>query len=174
MLFKLIRKSLFALLLFILAGFLVPENFQLPVQGMNKSSYHPDSYWAYPWGKSITHKGVDVFAKKGTAVLAAAPGVVIFKGNNGAGGHSVLTLSPKWRIHYYAHLNEIKLDSKRFIKAGKTIGTVGDSGNAKGKPPHLHYVIVSLIPHIWKMDSGIQGYYKAIYLNPISLFEKNF
>ncbi|EMP01631.1 hypothetical protein LEP1GSC171_1035 [Leptospira santarosai str. HAI1380] len=35
------------------------------MEGANQSSYSIDSFWFYPWGKSITHKGVDIFAKKG-------------------------------------------------------------------------------------------------------------
>ncbi|MDG6372191.1 M23 family metallopeptidase [Glaesserella parasuis] len=47
-----------------------------------------------------------------------------------------------WTVHYYAHLEEYG-DIKRhqWIEQGAVIGTVGDSGNAKGTPPHLHYGI---------------------------------
>ncbi len=46
----------------------------MPVAGATISSYNQNSFWAYPWGKSVTHKGVDIFAKEGTAVLSSTGG----------------------------------------------------------------------------------------------------
>lgn len=80
----------------------------MPVEGATKSSYHPNSFWFYPWGKSITHKGVDIFAKNGTNVRSSTYGLVIYTGRLSMGGNVVLVLGPKWRLHYYAHLQEIK------------------------------------------------------------------
>ena len=37
---------------------------------------------------------------------------------------------------------------------GSPLGTVGDSGNARGKPPHLHYAILSLLPYPWRADGS--------------------
>ena len=42
-------------------GLIIPYNFQNPVEGGKNKDYHPQSYWYYPWGTSITHKGVDIF-----------------------------------------------------------------------------------------------------------------
>ncbi|AVV49577.1 MULTISPECIES: hypothetical protein [Leptospira] len=39
----------------LLIGFLFPESLTMPVEGANQSSYSIDSFWFYPWGKSITH-----------------------------------------------------------------------------------------------------------------------
>lgn len=52
------------------------------------------------------------------------------------------------------------------MKSGEVIGTVGDSGNAKGKPAHLHYSILRLIPTPWTIDSTTQGYKKAFFIDP--------
>jgi hypothetical protein len=43
-------------------GFLIPQPFKMPVQGVTIKSYSQDSYWFYPWGKSITHKGVGILS----------------------------------------------------------------------------------------------------------------
>jgi hypothetical protein len=61
-----------------LTGFLIPQNLKMPVDGASKSSYNQQSFWYYPWGKSGTHKGVDIFAKEGTAIKSATNGIVVF------------------------------------------------------------------------------------------------
>jgi len=43
---------------------LIPQNLKMPVKGATESDYNANSFWFYPWGKSVTHKGVDIFAKK--------------------------------------------------------------------------------------------------------------
>jgi len=139
----------------------------MPVEGATSSDYHPDSFWFYPWGKSVTHKGVDIFADKGTAIKAAPPGLVVFKGSVGLGGKVVLILGPKWRLHYYAHLEDFETSLFSVVGHQTTIGRVGTSGNAVGKPPHLHYTILTPIPYVWRMDSSKQGWKKMFYLNPI-------
>tara|TARA_R110002050_G_scaffold266416_2_gene407844 strand:- start:2262 stop:2696 length:435 start_codon:yes stop_codon:yes gene_type:complete len=144
----------------------------MPVVEASKSDYHPDSFWYYPWGKSITHKGVDVFPKEGTRINSATAGIVLYAGQISMGGNFVLVLGPKWRLHYYAHLNEIKTSAFSLVSKKDEIGTVGSSGNAAGKAPHLHYSIVTLIPYPWRMDQDRQGWRKMFYLNPIEYFEE--
>jgi len=104
---KRLKKALYITLMILVIGFLIPQSYQMPVQGATIKSYAQNSYWAYPWGKSVTHKGVDIFAKKGTLIHAATYGIVIFKGQISMGGNVVLVLGPKWRLHYYAHLDRI-------------------------------------------------------------------
>ncbi|HET8707045.1 MAG TPA: M23 family peptidase, partial [Pseudomonadales bacterium] len=52
---------------------------------------------------------------------------------------------------------------------GKEIGKVGATGNAAGKPPHLHYAVISLLPYPWKIEGAIEGWKKMFYLNPSEL-----
>jgi hypothetical protein len=49
------------------------------------------------------------------------------------------------------------------------LGAVGDTGNARGKPPHLHYAVVTMIPYPWRADDSTQGYRKAFYLDPFEV-----
>ena len=165
---------IFILLLFfcLMSGFLLPQPFRNPVSGAGPDSYNPLSFWYYPWGRSVTHKGVDIFAPEGTPVCAASPGIVLFAGEISMGGKVVFILGPKWRIHYYAHLSEIRASPGSFRQIGEEIGLVGTSGNAKGKPPHLHYSIMTMVPNPFNMDFGIQGWMKAFYINPIPLLNK--
>ncbi len=150
-----------------IVGFLFPQNLKMPVQGATKSSYNPDSFWYYPWGKSVTHKGVDIFAKEGTPVHSSTNGMVVFAGTIGRGGNVILVLGPKWRMHYYAHLQTVSVGKFDIVNPDVMIGKVGTSGNAKGKPAHLHYAIATLIPYPWRVDDSKQGHRKAYYLNPI-------
>lgn len=152
-------------------GYIIPQHFSMPVKGADRRSYDLSSFWFYPWGKSITHKGVDIFAKEGTEVLSATSGLVLFCGQLSRGGNAIIVLGPKWRFHYYAHLSEIKISSWRFVGYGKVIGSVGTTGNAKGKPPHLHYSIFSLLPMPWRADDSKQGWKKMFYLNPINFLK---
>lgn len=161
------RYSILLIILFILMiGFILPQNFVIPVEGAKKGDWNENSFWYYPWGKSVTHKGIDIFAKEGTKVVSSTPGIVLFKGSAGRGGKVVLVLGPKWRLHYYAHLQEINTGLFSIIKKGRTIGTVGKTGNAKTTPPHLHYAIVTIIPYPWRIDNSIQGLKKMFYLDP--------
>lgn len=164
---KKVKRLLLILLVLLIAGFLIPEKFSMPVKGAGKTSYNQQSFWAYPWGTSVTHKGVDIFAKQGTDVLSSTGGLVLYTGTIEKGGNIVLVLGPKWRLHYYAHLKEIKTSTLSFINSKKTIGTVGTTGNAVGKAPHLHYAIGSIIPIPWRNDDAIQGWKKMFYLNPV-------
>lgn len=88
------------------------------------------------------HEGIDIFAPRGTPIHAATRGVVLNVGPNGLGGRTVMILGPGGQRHYYAHLDRYAdLAEGQWIKAGDVVGYVGDSGNARGTPPHLHYGI---------------------------------
>lgn len=158
----------------VLIGCLLPQQFQMPVEGATESDYDQDSFWFYPWGKSVTHKGVDIFANAGTSIRPATNGLVIYTGQISMGGNVVLVLGPKWRLHYYAHLKEIQTHRFAFVNKQSIIGLVGATGNAVGKPPHLHYTIVSLLPYLWKIDDSVMGWKKMFYLNPVNYLNQTF
>lgn len=166
--FKRMLKRIFVVgLIMLIIGFVLPHPKHMPVKGAGKADYHPESFWYYPWGKSVTHKGVDIFSPTGTEVQAATYGLVVFSGNFSMGGNVVLVLGPKWRLHYYAHLHNRQVDAFEVVHTAERIGSVGATGNAAGKPPHLHYSIYSIIPLPWRIDNAPQGYKKAFFLNPI-------
>ncbi len=160
-------KSLIVVAAILLVGFLIPQNMVNPVQGATTADWNEDSFWFYTWGKSVTHKGIDIFAKEGTPLLASTHGLVVYTGNNPVGGNFVVILGPKWRFHYYAHLKEIKAYKFKPVKRGSVVGSVGNTGNAVGKPHHLHYSITSPFPYFWRYDNlSKQGWKKMFYLNP--------
>jgi murein DD-endopeptidase MepM/ murein hydrolase activator NlpD len=148
-------------------GFIIPQKMLIPVEDASTKSWAEDSFWAYPWGSSITHKGIDIFAPLGTAVISSTYGFVVYTHEGGKGGKSVMVLGPKWRFHYYAHLDSYGAFPFQPVRPGTVLGTVGDTGNAKGKPPHLHYAITTPFPYPRRYDSeAVQGWKGMFYLNP--------
>ena len=166
-------KVLIVIFVFILIGFIVPEPKLIPVEGATSSDWNKDTFWYEPWGSSGVHKGIDIFAAKGQPVIASTHLLLVYKGSIRKGGKIVVGLGPKWRLHYFAHLDSIEPDVGFFASAGSPIATVGDSGNAKGKQPHLHFSIVSVLPLPWRIDDSTQGVKKAFYLNPIDYFSED-
>jgi peptidoglycan LD-endopeptidase LytH len=159
-----LRASL-GLLAVIAGGLLIPEQAVIPVEGASVRDWNPKSFWHEPWGVSGVHKGIDIFAPQGRQVVAATPGVVIYRGELGQGGNVVAVLGPKWRIHYYAHLSSYG-NEPLFVLSGSQVGAVGTSGNAAGKQPHLHYTVFSLVPIPWRYSTEPHGWRKLFYLDP--------
>jgi len=86
-----------------------------------------------------SHKGVDYAAGRGSPIRAAGDGKVIYKGNKGGYGRTLIIKHGSRYTTLYAHLNSYnkKIRSGRSVKQGQIIGYVGSSGLASG--PHLHY-----------------------------------
>jgi len=89
------------------------------------------------------HKGVDLFAPRGTPVLAVSAGKAEAK-IDPKGGKVVYLTGDDGRRWYYAHLDQWEAPPLRFgaavpVAAGDLLGSVGNTGNAKGTRPHLHF-----------------------------------
>lgn len=167
---KIAKRLGLVLLIVILLGFLIPQPTVIPVQGATRADWNQQTFWYHPWGRSGVHKGIDIFAKQDTPVLATTSGLVIAVENLTLGGKTISILGPKWRVHYYAHLSRQHVKVGTWVGKGDTIGAVGTSGNAAGKQPHLHYAAITLVPYLWRITSQKQGWKKAIFLDPNSLF----
>lgn len=112
---------------------------EFPVQG----AIRPDigSFWGDPRdGGRRRHEGVDIFAERGTPVLATADGRIRRTGDGGIGGKTVW-LRAKGKSMYYAHLDSINTHRGEEVNTGDTLGFVGNTGNARTTPPHLHFGI---------------------------------
>lgn len=154
-------------ILIFLCGFIPKESRVMPVQNATVRDWNTNSFWFYPWGRSGVHKGIDIFATHGTPVRATTSGIVLYSGQYGLGGNVVYMLGANWRFHYYAHLDSTKVSALTPVAAGEMIGTVGTSGNAQGKPPHLHYTIKSAFPRFWAYDKQYySSWNRMYYLDP--------
>ena len=86
------------------------------------------------------HEGVDIFAARGTPVLAASDGIVANAGTTPLGGKVVWVRDLGRRQSlYYAHLDSQIVRPGQRVRVGDTLGLVGNSGNARTTPPHLHF-----------------------------------
>ncbi len=93
-------------------------------------------------GGRRAHHGIDIFAPRGTPVLAATDGVVRSISPNNLGGNVVWLLDERRRQSlYYAHLESHHVVAGQRVSAGDTLGFVGNSGNARTTAPHLHFGI---------------------------------
>jgi peptidoglycan LD-endopeptidase LytH len=88
-----------------------------------------------------THQGVDIFAPRGTPVVAVADGTAQPSTNELGGNVVWLHDGKRGRTYYYAHLERWALGESGSVNAGDTLGFVGNTGNARTTPPHLHFGI---------------------------------
>lgn len=152
--------------LILLEAYLPTPALRQPVLGATALDWNPKSFWHPNWGTSGVHKGIDIFAKRGTPVVAAQPGLVLYRGTVKQGGKVVLMASSRGWLHYYAHLDSAIAASGSWVSAGETLGAVGATGNARGKPAHLHYAIFSPIPRLHAFRPVAQGWKRVFYRDP--------
>jgi murein DD-endopeptidase MepM/ murein hydrolase activator NlpD len=93
-------------------------------------------------GGRRSHHGVDIFARRGTPVLATSAGVVGRVDVTGLGGKVVWLRDGVRNANiYYAHLDSQYVSRGDRVEIGDTLGFVGNTGNARTTPPHLHFGI---------------------------------
>jgi murein DD-endopeptidase MepM/ murein hydrolase activator NlpD len=112
---------------------------QFPVQGL--------ANWTDDFGDPRdgppphSHQGDDLFTQFDTPVRAPADGTVRFE-TGGLGGLAAYVTTADGTYYYMAHLNSYaNLASGAAVKQGQTVGFAGDSGNAKGGAPHVHFEV---------------------------------
>jgi murein DD-endopeptidase MepM/ murein hydrolase activator NlpD len=116
----------------------VEPTLQFPVEGHDTTAIR-SWYGADRDAGRRRHEGLDIFAARGTPVLAAADGVIRSTRPNNLGGTVVWLRDDLDRTHYYAHLDSHIVRRGLRVRAGDTIAFVGNSGNARTTPPHLHF-----------------------------------
>ena len=101
------------------------------------------STFGAPRSGGRSHEGNDIFAPRGTALLASENGVIANMGTGTLGGIKLWVYGESGTRYYYAHLQAYApgITEGTVVRAGDVVGYVGDSGNAVGTPPHLHYEI---------------------------------
>ena len=89
------------------------------------------------------HQGTDIMADFGTPLYAVERGVVIRVGVDVLGGQKLWVKGQSGTYYYYAHLQAFVegVGEGTPVEAGDVVGFVGDTGNAKGGAPHLHFQV---------------------------------
>ena len=88
------------------------------------------------------HEGVDIFAPRGTRAVAASDGVIRRVGTNTLGGNVVWLWDDSRGLSlYYAHLDRATVRPGARVRAGDTVGLIGNTGNARATHSHLHFGI---------------------------------
>ncbi len=114
-----------------------------PVQGAAAGRDFTND-WGYPRAGGRYHQGNDIFAARGTPVVAVDDGEVIRMNGPSSptslGGITVTYRTADGSEWYNAHLDSVAngISVGASVSRGDRIGTVGDTGNARGTPPHLH------------------------------------
>lgn len=115
-----------------------------------------DTFLASRGGGSRRHKGQDLMANKLTQVVAAFDGTIRFGKDRGNAGNTITIQGDHGWIAQYYHINNdtpgtddgLGSDDYAFlgglkdgdrVTAGQLIGWCGDSGNAEGTAPHVHF-----------------------------------
>lgn len=88
-----------------------------------------------------SHEGLDIFAPRGTPVIAIVDGYARASTNELGGNVIWLNDATRGRTLYYAHLDRWAVDGGANVQVGDTVGFIGTTGNARTTPPHLHFGI---------------------------------
>lgn len=94
--------------------------------------------WGFPRSGGRFHQGNDLFGVAGTPVLAPVGGTVTFQ-TGSIGGLQFRLVGDDGATYLGSHMASFGAEGA--VAAGAQIGTVGDSGNAIGSRPHLHFEI---------------------------------
>ncbi len=93
--------------------------------------------WGFPRSAGRFHEGNDLFASRGTPVLAPVSGTVLFQ-QGPIGGLQFRLYGDDGTTYIGSHLDTMG-GTDGYVAAGSALGTVGDTGNAIGSRPHLHF-----------------------------------
>jgi len=134
-------------------------------------------------GGKRSHEGIDIFAPKLTPVIAAADGYITGVSEGGLGGKTVwMKPTDKNIFLYYAHLDKQLVQEGQSVKTGDVLGLVGNTGNARFTPAHLHFGVytysgaIDPLPFVNRViktattvsSKNITGYLKVVKTQKIS------
>ena len=136
----------------------------VPVQAMDASKL-TDTYSQSRESGTRSHEALDILAPLGTPVVAVEDGRIAKLFLSKPGGITVYQFDPGTEFaYYYAHLDRYAdgLAEGMAVKRGDVIGYVGNTGNAAGGAPHLHFAVFRLGPE--------RQWWQGTPLNPFGLW----
>jgi len=132
-----LRRSIVivAALLFAAPQAWASDGWTWPVRGGVVTVYENDNARPYAGGM---HRGIDIGADVGTAVVAARAGTVTYAGPLGSAGNVVAVRSGRHAVSYL-HLGEVHVSRGERVAMGARLGGVGTTGRRSVAEPHLHF-----------------------------------
>ncbi len=129
-----------------------PAEYLVPVEGVEPRAL--EGTFGAPRPALRQHEGIDIFAPRGTPVMAAAAGRVIRIGQNRLGGNVVWVAGAGAQLYYYAHLDSYadSIAVGQAVVPGSVLGFVGTTGNAIHTPPHLHFGVYPFVNRFRAVD----------------------
>lgn len=130
-----------------------------PTHGAFTGSYGIDTVN----GAHRTHKGIDIAASKGTDIVAARAGTVVYAGWDGGGFGNLVIIEHDNGTHtYYAHNSAILVSVGQFVAQGEHIAEMGSTGRSSGC--HCHFEIRS---------GNYAGKYISPTVNPMDYLDRD-
>ncbi|MET0972400.1 MAG: M23 family metallopeptidase [Thermoleophilaceae bacterium] len=146
------RRLLFTLTAFLLLSTPAQASWSWPVRGDVITPYRNGAD-PYAGGQ---HRGIDIAAAVGTAVVAAAGGEVRFAGTAGSSGLTVSVRTGDGFDTSYLHLSALAVRAGARVSAGERLGAAGTTGTRSADPPHLHFGV---------REAGT----RHVYIDPLSM-----
>lgn len=114
------------------------QTLKMPIEGVTVGQIVDT--WGAARSEGRRHEGQDIFVPRGTPIYSATTGYVYRMAENPRGGNTVTVVGGGGVRYYYAHLNGYpeNLEEGQYVTTETVIGFVGNTGNARTTPPHLH------------------------------------
>jgi peptidoglycan LD-endopeptidase LytH len=113
---------------------------RFPVEGLTADAVQSE-FGAERESGRRKHEGIDIFAPRHTPVIAVVDGYASPDTNNLGGNVVWLRDGGGRRSFYYAHLQRWAFEGSMPVTTGQVLGYIGNTGNARGTAPHLHFGI---------------------------------
>lgn len=110
--------------------------------GMACPQAQPRSYsdtWGAPRSGGRSHEGTDIFGQMGGAVFAVTDGVIEWTRRGSSAGLWLSLQSDDGDRYWYMHLSGFVASAGQRVSAGEHIANNGNTGNARGSSPHIHF-----------------------------------
>jgi peptidoglycan LD-endopeptidase LytH len=115
------------------------KGFVFPIDGAHSFR---DDYGDYR-SAGGSHQGIDIYASRGTDLVAVVSGTVVITPYDDISGIKVWIYGDNGTNYFYCHLDGIAdgIYAGEHVHAGQLVGYVGNTGNAAGGPCHLHFEV---------------------------------